>query len=292
MMSEENANPPPGGGEHVKPNVVVRNDDVVPLEQEGGQPAQMEGVGGPGALEQNLQGQEPPQGDGNDDPNQIGQVDANVEVETGAKRKVRKPAKIPERLYLAPFKLDCIYKSRGFQAAAESRKGNNHNNLRILQYFHSQFFVKDNTYFVDTLLKTPEQINGELEKFGLQGWRIRAHEDKNIAAIAILYRASRVAGEYNEAHRRYCRDNYTNEEAGTQISVFQRTQFNPDYDYVKSGNQITDRLCLCYVNFAKIIGEPLEGAGSKLVHFLRVVKFQKLLATTAEEILRRQQIMS
>ena len=101
-----------------------------------------------------------------------------------------------------------------------------------------------------------------------------------------------MAGEYNEAHRRYCRDNYSNEEAGTQISVFQRTQFNPDYDYVKSGNQITDRLCLCYVNFAKIIGEPLEGAGSKLVHFLRVVKFQKLLATTAEEILRRQQMMS
>ena len=73
-------------------------------------------------LEENLQGQEPPQEDGNDDPNQIRKVDANVEVETGARRKVRKPAKVPERLNLPPFKLDYIYKSRGFQAAAESRK--------------------------------------------------------------------------------------------------------------------------------------------------------------------------
>ena len=87
---------------------------------------------------------------------------------------------------------------------------------------------------------------------------------KNIAAIAILYRASRVAGEYNETHRRYCRDNYTNEEAEAQISVFSRTQFNPDHEYARSGSKITDRLCLCYVNFCQNHWRTPGGGGIKV----------------------------
>ena len=75
-------------------------------------------------------------------------------------------------------------------------------------------------------------------------------------------------------------------DAGVHMSSFSRILFNPDFEHAKSGNQITYRLCLCFANFARIIGEPLEGAGTKLVHFLRSVKYQKLLATTADEIMR------
>ena len=63
-------------------------------------------------------------------------------VQTGARRKTKKQARVQTPVDFPPFKLDTMYRSRGFQFAAETRKKNNQNHVGILNYFHNQFFVR------------------------------------------------------------------------------------------------------------------------------------------------------
>ena len=128
-----------------------------------------------------------------------------------------------------------------------------------------------------------------MEQIGLSGWQDKEDEDINLAVMSIIYKAAKVASEYNQQHRVMCRKAYS-QDATERLEVFFHTMYKIETEYRSMrATYPTDKVCIAIARMAKNINEAIHIAGSKVVHLIHLLKFQHLLHDTFGELIRKDQ---